>query len=68
MVTTSDCAIGHSGICRIRGKRGGFHAEVMDEPIRWEDDYIIPLTRPSLMGRLPDDRETLVKGICRQEM
>jgi galactonate dehydratase len=27
---------------------GGFHAEILQEPIRWEDGYIIPSTRPGL--------------------
>jgi 2-dehydro-3-deoxyphosphogalactonate aldolase len=27
---------------------GGFHAEILDEPIRWEDGYILPPTRPGL--------------------
>lgn len=27
---------------------GGFHAENLDEPIRWEDGYIFPPTRPGL--------------------
>jgi len=27
---------------------GGFHAEILDVPIRWEDGYIIPPARPGL--------------------
>ncbi|MGD8291654.1 MAG: mandelate racemase/muconate lactonizing enzyme family protein [Desulfobacterales bacterium] len=27
---------------------GGFHAEILDEPIRWEDGYIIPPNKPGL--------------------
>lgn len=27
---------------------GGFHAEIVKEPIQWEDGYIIPPTRPGL--------------------
>lgn len=27
---------------------GGFHAEILQEPIRWEKGYIIPPTRPGL--------------------
>jgi galactonate dehydratase len=27
---------------------GGFHTEILKEPIRWEDGYIIPPTRPGL--------------------
>ena len=27
---------------------GGFHAEILKEPIRWEDGYIIPPTQPGL--------------------
>jgi 2-dehydro-3-deoxyphosphogalactonate aldolase len=27
---------------------GGFHAEILKEPIRWEDGYIIPPTTPGL--------------------
>lgn len=27
---------------------GGFHAELLDHPIRWEDGHVIPSTRPGL--------------------
>jgi 2-dehydro-3-deoxyphosphogalactonate aldolase len=27
---------------------GGFHAEILKEPIQWEDGYIIPPTKPGL--------------------
>jgi 2-dehydro-3-deoxyphosphogalactonate aldolase len=27
---------------------GGFHAEILKEPIRWEEGYIIPPSRPGL--------------------
>jgi 2-dehydro-3-deoxyphosphogalactonate aldolase len=27
---------------------GGFHAEILHEPIRWEEGYVIPPTRPGL--------------------
>jgi galactonate dehydratase len=27
---------------------GGFHAEVLHQPIRWEDGYVIPPTEPGL--------------------
>ena len=27
---------------------GGFHAELLDHPIRWEEGYVIPSTRPGL--------------------
>ncbi len=27
---------------------GGFHAEILEEPIRWEEGYIIPPTKPGL--------------------
>jgi L-alanine-DL-glutamate epimerase-like enolase superfamily enzyme len=30
------------------GTWGGFHAEVLKSPIRWEDGYIIPSTEPGL--------------------
>jgi galactonate dehydratase len=29
-------------------KWGGFHAEIVKEPIRWEDGYLIPPTKPGL--------------------
>jgi galactonate dehydratase len=34
---------------------GGFHADILKEPIRWERGYIIPPTRPGL-GVEPDER------------
>jgi len=27
---------------------GGFHAEILKEPVQWEDGYIIPSTKPGL--------------------
>lgn len=33
---------------------GGFHAEIVKEPIRWEDGYIIPPDRPGLGVELDD--------------
>lgn len=33
----------------------GFHAEILDEPIRWEDGYIIPPTRPGLGVELNEE-------------
>jgi galactonate dehydratase len=27
---------------------GGFHAEILQQPIRWEEGYIIPPTKPGL--------------------
>ena len=34
---------------------GGFHAELLKEPIRWEDGYIIPPTRPGLGVELNEE-------------
>ena len=34
---------------------GGFHAEILKEPIKWEDGYIIPPTTPGLGVELNDD-------------
>jgi len=34
---------------------GGFHAEILDEPIQWEDGYIIPPTRPGLGVELNEE-------------
>ena len=30
------------------GRFDGFHAEILEKPIRWEDGYIIPSTEPGL--------------------
>ncbi len=27
---------------------GGFHAQILKQPIRWEDGYVIPSTEPGL--------------------
>jgi len=27
---------------------GGFHAEILNEPVRWEEGYIIPPKEPGL--------------------
>ena len=34
---------------------GGFHAEILKEPIQWEDGYIIPPTKPGLGVELDED-------------
>ncbi len=34
---------------------GGFHAEILKEPIRWEEGYIIPSTEPGLGVELDED-------------
>jgi len=34
---------------------GGFHAEILKEPIRWEDGYIIPPTQPGLGVELDEE-------------
>jgi len=34
---------------------GGFHAQILKEPIRWEEGYIIPPTRPGLGVELNED-------------
>ena len=34
---------------------GGFHAEILKEPIRWEDGYIIPPTKPGLGVELDEE-------------
>ena len=34
---------------------GGFHAEILKEPVRWEDGYIIPPTKPGLGVELDED-------------
>jgi len=33
----------------------GFHTEILKEPIRWEDGYIIPPTRPGLGVELNEE-------------
>jgi 2-dehydro-3-deoxyphosphogalactonate aldolase len=34
---------------------GGFHAEILKEPIRWEDGYVIPPTAPGLGVELNEE-------------
>jgi len=34
---------------------GGFHAEILREPIRWENGYIIPPTKPGLGVELNEE-------------
>ena len=34
---------------------GGFHAELLKEPIRWEDGYIIPSDKPGLGVELDEE-------------
>src|SRR6185503_5564364 len=34
---------------------GGFHAEILKEPIQWQDGYIIPPTRPGLGVELNEE-------------
>ena len=34
---------------------GGFHAEILREPMRWEDGYIIPPTKPGLGVELNEE-------------
>ena len=34
---------------------GGFHAEILKKPIRWEDGYVIPPTEPGLGVELDED-------------
>jgi len=34
---------------------GGFHAQILKEPIRWEEGYIIPPTQPGLGVELNED-------------
>ena len=34
---------------------GGFHAEILKEPIKWENGYIIPPSRPGLGVELNDE-------------
>ncbi len=37
---------------------GGFHAEILKEPIQWEDGYIIPPTKPGLGVELNEEVAT----------
>jgi 2-dehydro-3-deoxyphosphogalactonate aldolase len=37
------------------GKFDGFHAEILREPIQWEDGYIIPPTKPGLGVELNEE-------------
>ena len=34
---------------------GGFHAEILKTPIRWEDGYVIPPTAPGLGVELDEE-------------
>jgi 2-dehydro-3-deoxyphosphogalactonate aldolase len=34
---------------------GGFHAEILKEPIQWEDGYIVPPTKPGLGVELDEE-------------
>ncbi len=34
---------------------GGFHAQLLDQPIRWEEGYVIPSDRPGLGHELNED-------------
>ncbi len=34
---------------------GGFHAEILKEPIRWQDGYVIPPTAPGLGVELNEE-------------
>ncbi|MEP4292647.1 MAG: enolase C-terminal domain-like protein, partial [Rhizobiaceae bacterium] len=34
---------------------GGFHAQLLDQPIHWEEGYVIPSTRPGLGHELNED-------------
>jgi 2-dehydro-3-deoxyphosphogalactonate aldolase len=34
---------------------GGFHAEILKEPIQWQDGYIIPPTKPGLGVELNEE-------------
>jgi len=36
-------------------KWGGFHAEILKEPIKWEQGYIIPPTKPGLGVELDEE-------------
>jgi 2-dehydro-3-deoxyphosphogalactonate aldolase len=37
---------------------GGFHTEILKEPIQWEDGYIIPPTKPGLGVELNEEVAT----------
>jgi 2-dehydro-3-deoxyphosphogalactonate aldolase len=37
------------------GDWGGFHAEILDQPIRFEDGHIIPPTRPGIGVELDEE-------------
>ncbi|MDH3689132.1 MAG: mandelate racemase/muconate lactonizing enzyme family protein [Gammaproteobacteria bacterium] len=37
---------------------GGFHADILKEPVRWEDGYIIPPTKPGLGVELNEEVAT----------
>ena len=37
------------------GQFDGFHAEILKEPLQWEDGYIIPPTRPGLGVELNEE-------------
>jgi 2-dehydro-3-deoxyphosphogalactonate aldolase len=34
---------------------GGFHAQILKKPIRWDDGYVIPPTEPGLGVELNED-------------
>ncbi len=34
---------------------GGFHAEILKQPIRWEDGYVIPSAEPGLGVELDEE-------------
>jgi len=34
---------------------GGFHAEILKSPVKWEDGYVIPPTEPGLGVELDED-------------
>ncbi len=37
------------------GVWGGFHAEILKKPVRWEDGYIIPPTDPGIGVELDEE-------------
>jgi len=42
--------------CEAIGKMTGVYAEILEEPIKWEDGYIIPSTKPGLgIGRVKEE-------------
>ncbi|MDE0658512.1 MAG: mandelate racemase/muconate lactonizing enzyme family protein [Gammaproteobacteria bacterium] len=45
------------------GRFDGFHAEILKEPIRWEDGHIIPPTKPGLGVEL--DEEVVARHLYR---